>query len=235
MGGQSCAVAYGLLLVASLVEDHSANGKLDRRRAIERGGHCSFEIFPKLRHLRDVRRVDADERTSRDCTVQLRLSSRDLRSSIRAGHVEAKVTARALDGLIGRRDTAQHKRGPFRVQVGVGVLNKSKRGPDVGECEGHVGGGGKKNRGHLIVSFQDSWSIQRPFIVYIIPDRAGKVNTFFVKGLQTVCQPLAAVVVAVSRAVHVSNIAHGAEKYRALLCPVDWGRGYLWAASVEGF
>jgi hypothetical protein len=34
-----------------------------------------------------------------------------------------------------------------------------------------------------------------PFIVYIIPDNAGKVNTFFVKSLQTVCLLCALVVV----------------------------------------
>jgi len=194
--GAILRVTHGLLVVASLVQDHSADVKLDRRDLISREKLGILHALAKLLDLSDVRRVNANERTSRDCTVQLRLSSRNLRSCISTGRGEVQVTAHgSLDGFDGRGLAVKHERGTLGVQVGVGVLNKSERRSDVGECEGHVGGGCKKNRGHFIVSFQDSWSIQRPFIVYIIPDRAGKVNTFLVKSLQTVCQPLARVVV----------------------------------------
>ena len=210
MGGQSCAVAYGLLVVPSLVQGHRGDGKLHAIRAsIRREKLRGLDSSTKLLDLRDVRRVHADERTSGDCTVQLRLSSRNLRSSIRAGHGEVERTTQGrLDGLDGRRSTREHQRGPFRVQVGVAVLNELERTPDVGECEGHVGGGCEVDGSHFLSVLSRRSRRRCRFIVYIIPDRAGKVNTFFVKSLQTVCQSLALVVAGVSRAAHVINIAH---------------------------
>ena len=151
MPGQSCAVAYGLLVVASLMQGHGGDGKLHAIRAsISREKLRGIDSSTKLRDLCHVVRVHADERTSRDCTVELALCSRNLASSIRAGHGEVeRATAGSLDGLDGRRSTREHKRGPFRVQVGVAVLDEGERAPNVGECEGHVGGGCEENGSHF--------------------------------------------------------------------------------------
>ena len=198
-----------LLVIAALVEDHSGDGKLHAIRAsISREKLRGIDSSTKLRDLRHVVRVHADERTRGNRSIELRLRGGNLGSRIRTGHGEVeRATAGSLDGLDGRRSTREHQRGPFRVQVGVRVLNELERAPNVGECEGHVGGGCEKNRGHVSVLSRRPGH-QRPFIVYIIPDRAGKVNIFLVKSLQTVCQSLALVVAGVSRAVHVSNIPH---------------------------
>ena len=191
------------------MEVQPLDGQLDTLDSIDAEKLRGLDSSTKLLDLRDVRRVHADKLTRGDGAVQLLLRGGNLRSSIRAGRGELQhATARRLDGLRRRRSTREHKRGPFRVQVGVTVLNVLERAPDVGECEGHVGGGGEKNGSHSIVSFQDVRGNQRPFIVYIIPDRAGKVNTFVVKSLQTVRALSAVGVAGVSRRRHVSNIAH---------------------------
>jgi len=114
---------------------------------------------PEIAHGRDVRRVDADERACLQCAVQLTLGGGDTRSRVGAGSGEGQhaVIAR-LDSLIGCRDLPfpgrEHKRGPFRVQVAVRVLDESESGADVGECEGHIGGGSKENVGHVVCPFE---------------------------------------------------------------------------------
>ena len=115
--------------------------------------------MPEIAHGRDVRRVYADERTSGQGTVQLTLRSCNARSRVSSGGGESQHAGIArLDSLIGRRDLTlpgrEHKRGPFRVQVAVRVLDESESGADVRECEGHIGGGSKENFGHVVCPFE---------------------------------------------------------------------------------
>ena len=139
-----------LLVVASLVEGHRGDRKFHALDVIGAQKLRGLDSSTKLLDLRDVRRVHADKLACGNCAIELRLRRGNLAGSIRTRRGEVQhATAGRLDRLDGRRSTREHKRGTFRVQVRVGVLNELVRAPDVGECEGHVGGGGKVNRGHF--------------------------------------------------------------------------------------
>ena len=189
MPGFLAAWCLGFLavLVSPLVEGHRSDGKLHRFDVGINEVLGGQQRVLEVRHGRDVRRVHANERASLESTVELALSGGDLGSSIRPGSGEGQhATAGSLHGADGRRNSAEHKRGPFRVQVGVGIFDESKRAPDVAKSEGHIGGGGEKNRGHCCVLSRRAGCIALNCYKYtilsekvsgiIVPDFRGRVG-----------------------------------------------------------
>ena len=154
-------------LVSSLVQGHRGDGKLHRLDIDIHERLSGRESLAERAHGRDVRRVHAHERARGEGAVEGALCGRYLRSGICSGSGEVNhAAAGRLDGLDGRRAriVRQHKRGPFRVQVGVAVLDESESRTDIRECEGIASGAGEKNKGrcdHCGVSFRDGRGIKR--------------------------------------------------------------------------
>ena len=123
-------------LVSPLVESHRGNGKLHRLDIGVNEGLSGRESLAEHAHGRDVRRVHANERACGESAVKRALGLRYLRSGIRSGGGEVNhAAAGRLDGLDGRGAgiVLQHKRGPFRVQVGVGIIDEFESGSNVGK------------------------------------------------------------------------------------------------------
>ena len=190
----------------ALVEGCRANGEghaiVLRVNAVLRG----HERSAKLAHGRDVRRVNAHERTSGESAVKLALGGRYDASSISARCDKAQDAVGGLDRLVGSRDEpragVEHQRRAFRVQVGMRIADVIESGPDVAECDGGGIGavGGEKDGGHSGMSFQD-----------IGRGREHARGIAAARGAVAVLQCV----------IHISNIARKIEPVSGIIVP-DW-------------
>jgi len=197
-----------LLVITSLVERRDGDRETDSVVSLAHGSLSGFQGRAKLRDLRHVRRVHAEAGTRADCAVQLRADTRDDRSRVGPGGGESEHARGAgLHGLVGRGDVADHKRGPFRVQIGVGVADIGQSRSDIAEGDrGGIGGiGGEKNVHCCVLSRRAGLSALN---CYKYIKLSGEVNTFLVKSLQSVCQSPGGVVGGCLRAAHVLIIPH---------------------------
>ena len=113
------------------------------------------------------------------------------------------------------------------------VLDEGQSTPDVGECEGHIGGGCEKNVGHVVCPFKTGGV--HPLNCFNNTTLSGEVNLFIVKSLQTVCLLCALVGVVFPRR-HTSIVPEKSPFVSGIivpgcLCARD-PFGYLWGASV---